>query len=168
MAALIVIMGVSGCGKTTVGTALAAALERPFFDGDAFHSAANIAKMRSGVPLTDADRKPWVLAMVQATNQQSGGAILACSALTAQVRAWLTAHSRLPIQWVWLDGAQHIIAARLAQREGHFMPAGLLASQFAALEPPQEALRISIDLPLPEQIHRIRSALSAQTAQPAG
>ncbi|GAC1588378.1 MAG: hypothetical protein NVS3B25_05010 [Hymenobacter sp.] len=127
-------MGVSGCGKTTVGRRLARVLSLPFYDADDFHSAANVAKMRAGTPLTDEDRRDWLAALAAGLRRwETGGAVLACSALKETYRATLQAAARARLQWVFLDGDPALIAARLRARTGHYMGATLLDSQFAAL-----------------------------------
>ncbi|MGL4512773.1 MAG: gluconokinase, GntK/IdnK-type [Lacipirellulaceae bacterium] len=146
---VVVVMGVSGCGKTTVGRALAADLGVSFYDADAFHTPENVAKMRSGEPLDDDDRRPWLarLANEAANWSASGGAVLACSALKRRYRQALRAC--VPVRFVYLDGTFDEIAARVAEREVEFFPPALLHSQFEALEPPgpDEALRVSIAAP---------------------
>ncbi|WP_344569793.1 gluconokinase [Streptomyces axinellae] len=128
-------MGVSGSGKSTVGARLAPRLGVPFADADSYHPRANIEKMSAGIPLTDEDRAPWLASMADWLSQHTGsGAVLVCSALKRRYRDRLRqASSRL--FFLHLDGSYELIAGRLAGREGHFMPAGLLRSQFEALEP---------------------------------
>lgn len=145
----LIVMGVCGCGKTTLGQATAAALGWDFYDADDFHPATNIAKMRSGLALTDEDRAPWLAALhtLIATQCAAGHpGVLACSALKARYRAVLLA-GQVPAGVVYLKGSQALIAARLAQRTGHFMSPALLESQFAALEEPQDALVVDIAWP---------------------
>jgi len=147
----VVVMGVSGSGKSTVGAMLAVAMGGVFADGDDFHSAANVAKMASGVPLTDADRAPW-LASIAAwiglrTVAEPG--VVACSALRRAYRIVLIA-GRPAVALVYLDGDHNLIAARQAARPGHYMPTSLLASQFATLEPPvadEHPITVSIGEP---------------------
>ncbi|RBM21901.1 hypothetical protein DI005_08810 [Prauserella sp. PE36] len=133
----LVVMGVSGCGKTTVGRLLAAELRAGFVDADDLHSAEARAKMAAGVPLTDDDRAPW-LARVAARIAQSaahgGRLVVACSALRRTYRDALRAGAGVPLEFVHLHGDAGLIASRMADREGHFMPAGLLPSQLATLE----------------------------------
>lgn len=134
----VVVMGVSGAGKSTIGPLLAEALGMAFADADAFHPAANIAKMSAGTPLTDEDRGPWLDAIGRhmAERAASGApVVVACSALKRAYRDRLRA--AVPgLRFVYLEGSKALIGERLAARTGHFMPAGLLDSQFAALEDP--------------------------------
>lgn len=137
-----IIMGVAGCGKTTVGRLLAAKLRVPFFDADDFHTPANRAKMASGVPLTDDDRQPWLESLRQVLLREPN-CVLACSALRASYRQTLSKDIVPPPNWVFLDAPRQALLERMQQRE-HFMPAALLDSQLATLEPPtpEEALRL--------------------------
>lgn len=146
----VVVMGVSGCGKTTVGQAVAACLGVAWRDGDDLHPAANVARMAAGLPLTDADRWPW-LDRVAAVLRDEAPVVVGCSALRRVYRDRLRAGSGGALTFLNLDGPREVIAARMAAREGHFMPPALLDSQFAVLEPPgpDEALRLDIDRPLP-------------------
>ncbi|KQM23026.1 gluconokinase [Sphingomonas sp. Leaf24] len=135
----IVAMGVSGCGKTTMMHHLATRLGCAAFEGDAFHGAANVAKMRGGHPLDDADRWPWLDrlgAAIGAAVRDDGIAVAACSALKRDYRQHLGRVSGVPLLFVLLDGERATIAERLAARAGHYMPASLLDSQFATLERP--------------------------------
>jgi carbohydrate kinase (thermoresistant glucokinase family) len=137
-APILVVMGVSGAGKTTVGELIAERLGWPFVDGDDLHPQANIDKMRSGVPLTDADRGPWLAAIgdwIDARAKVAQPGVVACSALKRAYRDRLR-DGRPQVRIVYLRGAQPEIAERLAHRAGHFWPAKLLASQFADLEEP--------------------------------
>ena len=139
-----VVMGVSGCGKSTVGAAFAAAIGGRFIDGDDLHPPENVAKMSAGVPLTDADRWPW-LTLVGAT--LTGDGVVGCSALKRAYRDRIRAVAG-PVRFLHLAGSKAVIAARMAARPGHFMPLGLLDSQFAALEPPgpdEDAVTVDID-----------------------
>jgi gluconokinase len=134
-APLVVVMGVSGSGKSTVGAALAQRLRVPFVDGDDLHPAANIAKMAAGHPLDDHDRYPWLAAIGEwlAAHDESGG-VVSSSALKRKYRDQLRHHAHR-VQFLHLHGTRAVIAARQASRPGHFMPASLLTSQFATLEP---------------------------------
>ena len=134
----LIIMGVSGSGKSTIGEALAKRLDWRFEDGDSFHPPSNVAKMKAGHPLNDNDRKPWLEAIAAEIDRVATAGdhvIIACSALKRAYRDILT-HGRHDTRIVFLDGSEALIAGRLAKRKGHFMPPGLLASQFEALETP--------------------------------
>lgn len=135
MAPLVVVMGVAGSGKTTVGTLLARRLGLPYAEADDFHPPANIAKMAAGVPLDDADRAPW-LARIAAwlAGQGASGGVVSCSALRRRYRDRLRAAAP-GLFFVHLHGSEELIGRRIAQRAGHFMPPALLRSQFEALEP---------------------------------
>ncbi len=141
-----VLMGVSGCGKTTVGKLLAEKLGLPFFDADDFHPASNIEKMRNNIPLDDDDRAPWLAAIAGKIRQASTarGAVVACSALKKKYRQLLGGSSPA-ICFIFLTGDRELIGRRLLQRRGHYMPPDLLDSQFAALEAPDEGLTVSVD-----------------------
>jgi gluconokinase len=144
------IMGVSGSGKTTLGLALALELGWDFFDADDFHPAANIAKMASGVPLTDADREPWLDLLNEkllATLQVNHHPILACSALKEKYRQRLLRNVD-GIAILLLRGSYETIRTRLAARAGHFMKETLLQSQFEALEEPPDALVLDVSIPV--------------------
>jgi gluconokinase len=150
-APLVVVMGVSGCGKSTVGAALARALDVPFADGDDLHPAANIAKMASGVPLDDVDRHPWLEAIGEwLAAHDPGGGVISCSALKRKYRDQLRSHAPR-VGFLHLHGSFEVISARQAARPGHFMPASLLQSQFATLEPlgPDEhGIVVDVDQPV--------------------
>jgi 6-phosphogluconate dehydrogenase len=155
---IIYIMGVAGSGKTTVGELLSAKTGVPFFDADDFHPAANKEKMKAGMALNDEDRKGWLhklnaLALVQA---ELKGAIIACSALKDKYRDILQKNIT-NIKWIFLQGNYDVIYKRMKKREGHYMPAGLLASQFDDLEIPATAFTVSIEK-RPEEIIEIISA----------
>jgi carbohydrate kinase (thermoresistant glucokinase family) len=135
---VVIVMGVCGSGKTVIGRLLAARLGCDFLDGDDFHPAANVEKMRAGTPLADADRWPWLdrlAAEIGARLADGRGAVVACSALARRYRNRLGI-DRTGVTLVHLDGDRDLLARRLAARQGHFMPATLLDSQLAALERP--------------------------------
>jgi gluconokinase len=153
----IVVMGVAGAGKSTVGELLAARLNCPFRDADSFHPAANIAKMSRGEPLEDEDRRPWLRAIAAwiAEHRAAGTTcVVTCSALKRVYRDIVTSEQSADVRLVYLKGEFELIDARLKARTGHFMPPGLLHSQFAALEEPcadEHAITASIDA-APEEI----------------
>ena len=128
-------MGVSGCGKSTVGEAVAQRCGMTFTDGDDLHPKSNIEKMSKGVPLTDADRAPWLAVVGQTLAHTNGPAIIGCSALKRKYRDQIRDELQEPVCFVHLDAPQNILADRVNSRPGHFMPPALLESQFAALEP---------------------------------
>ena len=130
----IVVMGVSGSGKSTVAAALAQRLTVPFADADAFHSDANIAKMAAGQPLDDEDRYPWLEAIGEWLARHGDGGVMSCSALKRKYRDQLRAHCPL-VEFLHLSGSPELIERRHASRPGHFIPTSLLRSQFEALEP---------------------------------
>ena len=142
----LVVMGVSGCGKSTIGLQLAAALDWRFADGDDFHPAANVAKMKSGVPLHDDDRWPWLDTLNRLlcdSNRCNKPLVLSCSALKQGYRDRLGRNVDA-LRWLHLDGSFELISARMALRQHKYMPASLLRSQFEALERPTDALRVDI------------------------
>ena len=164
---IVVLMGVCGCGKTTVGRALAQTLRWSFHDADDFHPPANVAKMTAGQPLTDDDRWPWLASVAEAMQRidaEEGNVVLACSALRQSYRDRLARAG--DVRFVHLQGDFDTISARLAARTHRYMPASLLASQFAALEPPQDALTVDIRQSVDAQVHAIERALGAR--RPAG
>lgn len=165
----VVLMGVSGSGKTVVGEQLARQLGARFIDGDDYHPPANVEKMRVGTPLTDADRAPWLErlnAVLRHAAAREEPVVLACSALRAAYRERLA--DRLPaLQWVHLTGSEALIAERLAQRQHRYMPASLLQSQFAALEPPTGAIEIDVSAPLETVVAQTLATLRAAQGTPA-
>ncbi len=149
----LVVMGVSGSGKSTIADHLAKRLGWRYEDGDRFHPPDNVAKMSAGHPLTDEDRWPWLRAIADEIDRLAASgehAVIACSALKRVYREILV-HGRDDVRIVFLDGTLDLIAERLATRKGHFMPPGLLASQFRTLEPPgagERPIIVSIDAPV--------------------
>ena len=159
-----VVMGVSGSGKTTVADGVARRNGWRLVEGDKLHPPANVAKMKSGTPLTDADRWPWldrIAAEMSAVLARGDHAVLACSALKQAYRDRLARAG--DVRFVFLDGDYATIAARLAARTHEYMPPGLLDSQFAALERPTDALAVDIRLPVPDQVAAIRTGFSLAT-----
>lgn len=160
---VIVLMGVAGAGKTTIGVRLADALDWEFFDGDDFHPAANIDKMDQGIPLTDEDRWPWLRALHDFIHERlivGAPAVVACSALKADYRRILLDGNQ-GARLVYLKGSRALIRRRLQDRADHFFDADLLDSQFEALEEPSpdEALHVAIDQPPEAIVHAITDAL---------
>jgi carbohydrate kinase (thermoresistant glucokinase family) len=160
----LVVMGVAGAGKTTLAEALAARLGWAFKDGDELHPAANVAKMSSGQPLNDADRAPWLAAVgawIDARAAASAACVISCSALKRAYRDRLAAR-RPQVRFVYIDVAEAVIAERLTHRQGHFWPPGLLASQYAALEPPADdepAIRVDGRAPTAVQVEAVIGTL---------
>ena len=150
---LVVIGGVSGAGKTTIGTLLAERLAVPFHDADEFHSRSNVEKMASGIPLDDDDRQPWLetLAARLADWQEEDGVVLACSALKETYRAILQSRCSEPLRWIFLTGSEKLLAERLALRKGHYFDPTLLQSQLETLEIPDYGWQIDVDT-TPEEI----------------
>lgn len=145
-----VVMGVSSCGKTSVGEALADRLGARFVEGDTLHPASNIAKMTAGLALSDADRWPW-LQRVGETLRGETGVIASCSALKHAYRQCIVTSAGRPVAFVFLNGSRDLLKQRMARRTGHFMPPSLLASQLATLEPPtgeEWARAFLFDLPV--------------------
>ena len=154
---IVVVMGVSGCGKTTIGSLLASRLGCPFFDADEFHPPESVAKMAAGTPLEDSDRWPW-LENLNGKLIQNRSAVLACSALKESYRAVL-AKGLADCRFVHLRGSIELIRARMAARRHRYMPASLLESQFATLEPPAGAIVVDIEHPPERCIEEILAAL---------
>ena len=157
---IVVLMGVCGCGKSTIGRALAAELDWPFLDADTVHPQANVAKMGAGIPLTDEDRWPWFDRIVAEMRRHAAAGkhvVIACSALKQAYRDRLATGGS--VRFVYLKGDAKTIGPRLAGRTGHFMPASLLASQFATLEEPADAIVVDIVSPVDAQVAHISLAL---------
>jgi carbohydrate kinase (thermoresistant glucokinase family) len=171
---MVIVMGVSGSGKSTIGSLLAGRLRWEFEDGDWFHPAANVEKMHKGIPLTDDDRWPWLRAIeawIDKTRREGGHGVIACSVLKRRYRDVLIG-DHADVRLVYLKGSEEVIARRIATRHEHFMPPSLLHSQFAALEEPgpdENPITISIE-PRPGQIvAQVLAALKAGAgAAPAG
>ena len=160
---VIIVMGVSGCGKTTVGKLLAERLGLPFYDADDFHPIENVEKMKSGEPLNDADRHPWLASLsweIEKWNMGSG-AVLACSALKENYRSILRPKDTEEVHFVYLKGTEELIHNRLKNRKDHYMPPDLLRSQFEALEEPDDALVVSIEKSPEEIVDEIVGGLGA-------
>jgi gluconokinase len=158
---IIVLMGVSGSGKTTVGRRLAAELGWNFYEGDEYHPSENLDKMRRGIPLTDTDRTPWLESLrelIYTFLANGESAVLACSALKEKYREYLLIDPAVVL--IYLQGDYETIQARLQNRTGHFMNPSLLESQFAALEEPESALRVSIALDPAEIVRTIIKGLN--------
>jgi gluconokinase len=159
----IVVMGVAGCGKTTVGERLAAALGWPFAEGDRYHPQANVDKMAAGIPLTDEDRWPWLRALAERIrdDDRTGSSVLACSALKRAYRDILRTGAPR-VRFLHLHGDRAVLAERLASREGHFFPPDLLDSQLAALEPlapDEDGVTVDVALDLEAQLREARLGL---------
>lgn len=158
---IILIMGVTAAGKTTIGRALAEILHWRFADADDYHSAPNVAKMRAGIPLTDEDRAPWLQSLRSAILgwiASSENVVLACSALKASYRDRLVVSSE--VRLVYLRITEELAAARLAARRGHYMNAALLRSQFETLEEPHDALTVDAAQPTEQIVISIRQAFA--------
>jgi len=169
-----VIMGVSGAGKTTLGRQLAERLHWKFAEGDALHPPENIAKMKSGQPLTDADRAPWLIAVARVIDHWRGQGecgVVTCSGLKRAYRDQIIDGGG-GVRLIYLRGRREVIAERIGARQGHFMPTSLLDSQFAALEPPgldENPLIVDIDHPVDEIVNGLMSVLcSSPLPQPRG
>lgn len=159
----VVLMGVSGCGKSSIGTALSDLLQVPYLDGDDLHPPANLDKMRRGQPLDDEDRWPWLDRVAEAL-QRRAPVLVGCSALRRIYRDRLRAGAGGPLRFVHLVGSRALIAGRMTTREGHFMPAALLDSQFATLEPPaddENAITVDVDKSPDRIAGQIATALQA-------
>lgn len=160
---VIIVMGVSGVGKSAIAEKLSTALGGKFIEGDDFHPPANIEKMSSGAPLSDADRKPWITAIAKAANsctgKYGGQAVIACSALTQSVRDDLCNQLSSDSLFLLLYAPALVIKNRLNQRQDHFMPTSLLQSQFDALEQPAEAIIIDADASLDEVYEKALEAI---------
>ena len=149
---ILFVIGVSGTGKSTIAQLLAEKLNLPFFDGDDFHSEANIKKMSNKIPLTDEDRHEWLVSLNKlAVDNQETGAVIVCSALKESYRKLLKNKIEEKVVWISLESSFELLLERLQKRKGHFMPAELLRSQLDTFEPPTNAIKISIE-PSPQEI----------------
>jgi gluconokinase len=161
---VLVLMGVSGSGKTTVGQLLSSPLKWQFADADDYHSPENVEKMRHGIPLTDADREPWLdtlTHLIASWIENRQNAILACSALKRTYRERLRLNS--DVHFVYLKGSPDLLQQRLRARVGHFMTANMLESQIATLEEPEDAITVDIDRSLQEIVVEIQKRLGLPT-----
>ena len=161
MESVLILMGVSGTGKSTIGQALSERLNWPYFEGDTFHPSANVEKMRAGIPLNDDDRAPWLLLIRAAIEEElasGSSAIFASSALKASYREILQRDDKR-IKFVFLQGSYELIMNRLKSRNHEYMPSSLLKSQFDALEEPQDAIKVSIDQPIEKIVEEILEKL---------
>ena len=157
---IIVVMGVAGSGKTTVGAMLADAMDCPFLDGDSLHPAATVEKMTRGIPLTPTDRAPWlegIHARLLDAFRRGHSLVAGCSALEQSSRTILA--QGVPITWVYLKGSLDLIRARLQHRTGHYMKEDMLASQFGALEEPSDAIVVDISQSPRELVEQVLTAL---------
>ena len=166
---IIVVMGVSGSGKTTIGTMLADAIECSFLEGDSLHSKENIEKMLQGIPLTDSDRAPWLAAIrahILKYRKRRENLVVACSALKQRYREFLA--EGIPINWIYLKGSAALIRSRMTHRPRHFMKADMLASQFDALEQPSDTITVDVSPPPSTIVAEILKQLSKpQSSLPA-
>lgn len=157
-ARIIIVMGVSSSGKSTIGMSIARRLHVPFLDGDGYHPPANVEKMRAGIPLVDEDRWPWLQSLAQALHEaadRKDAAVGACSALRRIYRDYLVEQAGEPILFVYLDGTKELISARMARRQHEYMPASLLDSQFATLEVPDPHTENVLFVPVTDSVDRI-------------
>jgi gluconokinase len=166
----VVLMGVTASGKSTVGTKLAASEHWEYAEGDDYHSEANKAKMHAGIPLTDADRAPWLATLhkvLMGWYRSGTSGVLACSALRQAYRDELSAGiPSAALHFVLLDVPREVLEHRMAERQGHYMSPALLDSQIATLETPQDAIRVAGDLPPDEVVQEIMAALRATESHP--
>jgi len=164
----VVVMGVCGCGKTTIGTLLGEAIDAEFIDGDALHPQANVDKMAAGSPLNDEDRRPWLQKVGETLAKSRSGRVIACSALKRQYRQQIVDAAGRPVLFILLDGSRSVLAERMKSRQGHFMPPALLDSQLETLElPDDDEFAIVIDGDQPVQAV-FESALNSIAALAGG
>jgi gluconokinase len=162
-ARIIIVMGVSSSGKSTVGQSIARRLHVPFLDGDGYHPDANVEKMRAGIPLVDEDRWPWLerlaIALHKAADKKDA-AVGACSALKRAYRDFLTEKAGEPILFVYLDGTREIIGERMAKRQHEYMPTSLLDSQFATLEVPDPKTENVLVVPVTDSVEKLTQTVT--------
>lgn len=158
---LVVLCGVSGIGKTTIGMRLAEALALPFIDADDFHPTSNVEKMSGGIPLDDVDRQPWLDALSRHISKQekAGGAVLAFSALKESHRAALRSSCSEDLMWIFLSAPRSVLAHRLASRQDHFFDRDLLDSQLETLEVPDYGLHVDVEASPQEIVNTILERL---------
>lgn len=162
-ARIIIVMGVSSSGKSTVGQSIGRRLHVPFLDGDGYHPEANVEKMRAGTPLTDTDRWPWLEKLAAALHEaaeRKDAAVGACSALRRSYRQFLTDKAGEPILFVYLDGSREVIGERMARRSHEYMPTSLLDSQFATLETPDPASENVLVVPVTDSVEKITQTVT--------
>ncbi|RAZ92424.1 gluconokinase [Mesorhizobium hawassense] len=162
-----VVMGVTGSGKTTVGEALADAIGATYVDGDRLHPEANIAKMSAGISLDDDDRWPWLAKVGETLRQQPAPVIVGCSALKRAYRDFIIEQAGAPVLFIYLDGSRDLVSTRMHERTGHFMPTSLLDSQFATLEVPgkdENAIAVPINAPLDRIVADITAKLGERAS----
>lgn len=161
---IIIVMGVSGCGKSTIGKLLSECLSLPFIEADEFHSKENVSKMSRGIPLNDEDRYPWLESLSKELQlHEKNGAILSCSALKESYRKILQRGLHKKIIWIYLEGSEKTIKQRMKGRQGHYMPDTLLKSQIATLEFPAYAYSFSIEKEPQEIVNEIVEILKKQS-----
>ena len=159
---LYVVMGVAGCGKTSIGRNVAEHIGGTFMDGDDFHPRSNIEKMSNGQALEDADRWPWLEIIAKEMAARDGIVLAGCSALKRRYRDFITKKAGEPVTFIYLKGSKELVAGRMSSRQGHFMPTSLLDSQFDTLEEPdnsENAFAVSIDGPQSAIIETISTAI---------
>jgi gluconokinase len=162
-ARIIIVMGVSSSGKSTVGQSVARRLHVPFLDGDGYHPLANVEKMRAGTPLTDEDRWPWLERLANALHEaadKKDAAVGACSALRRAYRNFLVEKAGEPILFVYLDGSREVIGERMARRNHEYMPTSLLESQFATLEVPDPQTENVLLVPVTDSVEKLTQTVT--------
>ena len=160
---IIIVMGVSSSGKSTVGQSIARRLHVPFLDGDGYHPPENVEKMRAGIALTDEDRWPWLEKLATALHEaadKKGATVGACSALKRAYRDFLVEKAGEPILFVYLQGSREVIAERMARRKHEYMPTSLLDSQFATLEMPDPAVENVLIAPVTDSVEKLTQTVT--------